>query len=164
MEAFQRALAFVLDKEGYDKLTDDPRDRGGRTKWGISQLAYPTLNIATLTQEQATQLYRRDFWLRGCCDGLPAPIGFMHFDASVNQGIRPANRMLQQAAGVDPDGEIGPKSLAAINRMNRQALCLEYATRRILHYAGLRTFETYGLGWVRRTHECLAIALALREP
>ena len=32
----------------------------------------------------------------------------MHFDASVNHGLGAAAKMLQEAAGVAIDGEIGP--------------------------------------------------------
>ena len=163
MEPFQRALTFVLAAEGGEKITDDPKDRGGLTRWGISQAAYPMLDIRSLTRDQATALYRKDYWLMGCCDGLPAPIAVFHFDTAVNMGIHTANTLLQLAAGVDPDGQIGPKSLAAINRMNRRDLCIEYASRRIVRYAGIKTFDRFGLGWVRRTHACLAMVLAAQE-
>jgi lysozyme family protein len=164
MEPFQRALAFVLAAEGGAAMTNDPRDAGGLTRFGISQRAYPRLDIASLTKAQAEQLYRRDYWLLGCCDGLPAPVGLMHFDTAVNMGITTANTLLQLAAGVDPDGQIGPKSLAAINRANRRDLCIEYASRRIVRYAGIKSFDRFGLGWVRRTHACLALALTVMEP
>jgi lysozyme family protein len=164
MEPFQRALAFVLAAEGGEKITDDPKDRGGLTRWGISQAAYPRLDIRSLTRAQAEQLYRRDYWLLGCCDGLPAPVALMHFDTGINMGINTANTLLQLAANVVPDGQIGPKSLAAINRMNRRDLCIEYASRRIVRYAGIKSFDRFGLGWVRRTHACLALALTVMEP
>lgn len=161
MEPFARALEFVLLHEGGEKITDDPKDPGGLTRFGISARAYPNLDIAKLTKSQATDIYRRDYWLLGCCDGLPPPIAFMHFDCAVNMGINAANTLLQLAAGVVADGKIGPKSIAAINRANRRDLCIEYASRRIVRYASLRTFDTFGLGWTRRTHACLAGALAV---
>ena len=93
MEPFQRALAFVLNAEGGEKITDDPRDRGGLTRWGISQTAYPKLDIRSLTRAQAEQIYRTDYWLLGCCDGLPPPLALMHFDCAVNMGIATANTL-----------------------------------------------------------------------
>jgi lysozyme family protein len=163
MEPFQRALAFVLAAEGGAAITNDPRDVGGLTRFGISQKSYPRLDIANLTRAQAEQLYRKDFWLAGCCDGLPAPVSLMHFDTAVNMGITTANTLLQLAANVEPDGCVGPKSLAAINRMNRRDLCIEYASRRIVRYAGIKAFDRFGLGWTRRTHACLALALSGME-
>ena len=59
-DRFVRAIDRVLIHEGGD--ADDPRDPGGRTRWGISQRTYPTLDIRRLTRTEAIALYRRDFW------------------------------------------------------------------------------------------------------
>ena len=59
-DRFVRAIDRVLVHEGGD--ADDPRDAGGRTRWGISQRTYPTLDIRRLTRADAIALYRRDFW------------------------------------------------------------------------------------------------------
>lgn len=59
MSDFERALAFCLKWEGGDKITDDPRDPGGLTKFGISQRAYPNEDIRKLTRGRAAFLYRR---------------------------------------------------------------------------------------------------------
>ena len=46
---FERAFSYVLRNEGvYANDRDDP---GGATKYGISQKAYPALNISALTLE-----------------------------------------------------------------------------------------------------------------
>ena len=61
MNLFDRALAAVLDWEG--AVTNDAADPGGLTKYGISQRAYPSLDIASLTVEQAAVIYHQDYWL-----------------------------------------------------------------------------------------------------
>ena len=43
-------------------LVNDPSDPGGLTKFGISQKSYPDLNIASLTRDDARDIYYRDFW------------------------------------------------------------------------------------------------------
>lgn len=59
---FNLAIAYVLENEG--GLSDHPLDRGGVTKYGISQSSYPKLNIRTLTKEDAINIYKRDFYDR----------------------------------------------------------------------------------------------------
>jgi hypothetical protein len=59
-EHFERAVAFVLRHEG--GYVNDPRDPGGETKYGISKRAYPRLDIKGLTEADAKEIYRRDYW------------------------------------------------------------------------------------------------------
>ena len=47
MANFNDAIVITLAKEGGAKFTDVPNDRGGATKYGISQAAYPTSIFAT---------------------------------------------------------------------------------------------------------------------
>lgn len=157
---FEKALAFVLEKEGGPTITDDPRDPGGLTRWGISKRAYPDLDIRNLTRDQAAAIYRRDYWDRAGCGNMPAGVAFFHFDTTVNQGVGTAAKFLQLAAGVDADGKIGPKTLAAVQRARPADLLVEYAARRADHYGRLPHFPTYGLGWMRRQAACLALAIA----
>ena len=157
---FEAALSFVLEKEGGSKITDDPKDSGGLTKWGISQRAYPDVNIRALTRDDAAALYYRDYWLAGGCGNVPAGVAVMMFDTAVNQGVGAAAKLLQLAVGTDPDGHVGPKTLAAVQRMRPADLLTEYAARRMVRYGTTKGFDIYGLGWSRRLMDCLALALA----
>ncbi|KWT77357.1 glycosyl hydrolase 108 family protein [Candidatus Magnetominusculus xianensis] len=65
---YTAAVRFVLDAEG--GYVNDPDDPGGETKYGISKRAYPSLDIKSLTIEDAKRLYRRDYWGRASCDAL----------------------------------------------------------------------------------------------
>lgn len=70
--AFLHALAFVLAREG--GYVNDPTDKGGETKYGISDKrdgladgkadvdgdGKPDTRIKDLTEEQAGQIYFRD--------------------------------------------------------------------------------------------------------
>jgi lysozyme family protein len=62
MTDFDRAFEKTLKLEGGGELVDDPNDAGGLTKWGISQRAYPDIDIKNLTKEQAKEIYKRDYW------------------------------------------------------------------------------------------------------
>jgi lysozyme family protein len=146
-QAFDRAVAEVLRSEG--GFVDDPRDPGGRTNFGISQRAYPNLDIAKLTRDEAIAIYWRDYWLKAGCDKLPDRVAFALLDAAVNQGPSRAVQMLQAALGVVVDGVIGPRTISRAEIAPLTALN-DFTTQRILHYAALPEFKTYGKGWVSR--------------
>jgi len=112
---------LILVEGGYN---DDPLDRGGKTKYGVSQRAYPDLDIPNLTLADAKAIYKRDYW-----DALEldrVQIGFIAhemFDTAVNMGVGVAAECTQKAANLlspgslKVDGNIGPKSVAVINRL-----------------------------------------------
>jgi lysozyme family protein len=79
----------------------------------------------------------------------------MTFDAAVNNGCSRAREWLQAALGVATDGEIGQETLAAlataIAQPNGEAqVAAELLARRFDFMAGLKTWQTFGLGWSRR--------------
>jgi lysozyme family protein len=57
------------------------------------------------------------------------------------------------AHGVDPDGGIGPKTLAAVNAFDANQLVEDYAKRRLSFLMDLQTWDTFGKGWGRRVAE-----------
>lgn len=147
MSDFYRAFRIVVGEEG--GYVNDPRDPGGRTKFGISQRAYPALDIATLTLDQARAIYHRDYWMRAKCDALPWPFALCAFDSAVNQGVGVAVRMMQDALGVTPDGVIGQRTLAAVQSANDRHLA-RYFMKRVMRYMRTDNFNRFGEGWVTR--------------
>jgi len=156
---FDKALAFTLKWEGGDKITNDPDDAGGLTKWGISQKAYPGLDIVGLTYEQAADIYKRDYWLAGGCDAMPFPVNMVHFDARVNHRPSSANKMLQRAAGVKDDGIIGPQTLSGIMSMDPHLLAIAQITERNKYYHAIvesnASQAKYLRGWLNRTGDLM---------
>lgn len=146
MTAFDRALQLVLRHEG--GLVDNPKDPGGLTNFGISQRAYPKLDIRNLTQADAAEIYRRDYWEKIHGDELPAPLAIALFDTAVNVGWPRAILMLQESLGVTVDGNIGPQTLAACARP--EAL-VWFSAARVRFYVANRNYSVFGLGWIRRT-------------
>ena len=159
MEPFDHALAIVLGHEGNDTLTDDPKDPGGLTRWGISQAAHPTVDVRNLTREGAAQIYRRDYWLPNCCDDLPAPVALCVFDSGVNQGTYAAARMLQAVLGVEVDGKVGAKTILAAHKYPVTLLIRRFQTARAHKYIGTGGFVAYGRGWIGRTIDVTAEAI-----
>lgn len=162
LSPFDAALAFVLRWEG--GLVDDPADPGGLTNHGISQRAYPDLNIRALTPQEIAQIYLRDYWVATRCPEMPAPLALMVFDSAVNQGARRAAEFLQQAAGVRVDGVLGPRTMEAAQRVwtaDPAKTLRELAARRMAHYATRPHWHRFGLGWTRRLFDALQTASAL---
>ncbi|MEM9761795.1 MAG: glycosyl hydrolase 108 family protein [Pseudomonadota bacterium] len=160
-ERFRDAHKIVRKWEG--GFVDDPHDRGGVTKWGVSLRALVAYgldfngdgavnrhDIKEMTPEQAEDVYFREYWVAVDCDKLPDGVAHMHHDAAVNQGPARAARFLQRAVGAKPDGKIGPRTLAAVGRRSPAKIVREYAARRMVHYGSLSQFVRYGLGWARR--------------
>ena len=154
MNDFERALTFCLKWEGGDKITDDPNDPGGLTKFGVSQRAYPNEDIRKLTRARAAFLYRRDYWDKGRCQDFPSPIGIVHFDCAVNTGIVRANKILQKACGVTDDGVIGKATITAIAGKNALVLAEDAIHGRELFYRSLANqspaMVRYLVGWLNR--------------
>lgn len=150
MDAFDRALSVVLGHEGGDIITDDPRDAGGLTRWGISAISHPTVDVRNLTRDGAAEIYRRDYWDKLRCAEFPAPVALMLFDSGVNQGTRTAAKFLQQAVGAVDDGEIGARTIAAAYRHPVERIIRRFSEARIRHYLALGSFRTYGVGWLNR--------------
>lgn len=157
---FTDALALVLKHEG--GYVNHPEDPGGETKYGISKRAYPDLDIAGLTEEQAGEIYLRDYWMPIKAPELPLPVALMTFDAAVNMGLKRAAQFAQRCAGATDDGLIGPVSIACINeayQQDNQAFLEGLYAERQAFYEKLKTFPTFGKGWTRRNQETLKEAI-----
>lgn len=159
MTDFDKALAFTLKWEGGDKITDDPDDAGGLTKWGISKKSHPELDIAGLTYEQAALIYRNDYWLVAGCDTMPFPVNMVHFDARVNHRPASANKMLQRAAGVTDDGVLGPQTMSGIMAMDPHLLAFAQITERNQFYHSIveanPSQAKFLRGWLNRTEDLM---------
>lgn len=159
MAGFDAALAHVLKWEGGEAYTNDPRDPGGETKFGIAKRSHPDVDIANLTHDQAADIYRREYWTLCRCDELPPALALMVFDTAVNQGVAFASKTLQRALKVTADGHIGPQTLVAVKAADSLTVLREYAARRMHHYMLLDDLDdTYGLGWSRRIIDTTIVA------
>ena len=145
---FDQAFIQLIGHEG--GYVDDRRDPGGETKYGISSRAYPAVDIHALTLEGAKLIYFRDYWGPAGCDVVPDSIKFDLFDMAVNSGVRPAIKLLQAVVQTTQDGVLGPKTLQAVNSMDKTKLAVRYNAGRLEFYTTLSTWPAFGKGWVRR--------------
>jgi lysozyme family protein len=115
--------------------------------------------VKALTREDAADIYRARYWSPILADGLPPGVDYMVFDLAVNSGVSRAARFLQLAVGVTPDGKIGPVTLGAVAKVDPRALVLTLSERRENFFRALRTFPTFGTGWIRRLRDVTRDAL-----
>lgn len=94
---FEQAVERVLGAEG--GYVNDPDDPGGETKYGISKRANPDVDIPSLTEDKARELYRERYWNAIKADQLPGPLREMAFDAAVNQGVPWTKAALRRVGG-----------------------------------------------------------------
>ncbi len=151
MDDFSRALEVVLRVEG--GYSDDPRDSGGKTNFGITEkvaraFGY-TGEMRNLTKQTAAEIYKQGYWLNCKCDQLPYPLSLYVFDCAVNQGSDAAKKLLQAALNVKQDGLIGSVTLAAARKSGSETAAL-FMAGRALRYTGTRGFDVYGRGWLKR--------------
>jgi lysozyme family protein len=159
-DLFEEYIARLLSHEGgYSSDRTDPGNwTGGRvgvgvlkgTKFGIAANTYPNIDIKNLTWEKAKAIYHRDFWLAAKCDKLPSLVAFQLLDGAVNSGIPNATRWLQRAVGVADDGAIGPFTLAAINKADKNDMVMLFLAERLDFMTSLRNWPNHGKGWARR--------------
>ena len=167
--AFQHALDFVLSKEG--GYVNDPTDNGGETKYGISDKrdgladgrtdvdgdGKPDTRIKDLTEEQAGQIYYRDYWDPAYCTDWPDGISLFVFDSAVQHGVKTAIRQLQAAAGVTTDGIVGLKTTKAVIGADPEWLLTRCFLRRSRYYADIIKANPaqgkYLNGWYNRLDE-----------
>lgn len=145
---FLTAINRVLSHEG--GYVNDPRDPGGETNWGISKRSYPNVSISTLTRNQASAIYYRDFWIKAHCEELSDGAGYQLMDSAVNSGISQSIRFMQRALGVADDGIYGPVSLGAMRKSTETDFIMLFLAERLEFMSKLKAWDSFGRGWARR--------------
>lgn len=164
---FKSCLAHLLNHEG--GYSDHPKDPGGATNRGVTKKAWEEWvghevikeDIKALTVADVTPFYRKRYWNACRCDDLPGGVDYVVFDISVNSGTLRASKFLQGAAGVDPDGRVGPVTLDAVRSIPVAELIDRICDKREAFYRSLPTFSTFGRGWMRRSQDVRRVALSM---
>jgi lysozyme family protein len=158
-ENFTKALEAVLHHEG--GFVNHPSDPGGMTNLGVTKKVWEEWvghdvdekQMRALTPELVAPMYKAKYWDKIKGDELPAGVDYAVFDAAVNSGAGRAAKWLQACVGVEPDGGIGPKTLAAVAAFDPAELVEDYAKRRLSFLQDLPHWGTFGKGWSRRVAE-----------
>ena len=128
MNRFDECVNVVIGFEG--GFSDHPQDRGGKTKYGITEATLNAAfsaglvshnNIKELSVDEAKIIYKANYWDKCKCGNLPRPLDMCVFDAAVHHGVGTSSKFLQEAmnkiVGADIlviDGIIGPMTLGVI--------------------------------------------------
>jgi lysozyme family protein len=172
-----RALRLILKHEG--GYVDHPRDPGGATNRGVTIGTLKRLGIdkdgdgdsdvvdlKLLTEAEAVRVFKAFYWDAVQADLLPSGLDYAVADFAVNSGPVRAAQYLQRILGVEDDGHIGPKTLAAVAKANPAAVITALTERRLTFLRGLSTWNTFKGGWQRRVGEVRdeAMRMAAQPP
>lgn len=175
MAKFEEALPYVLEHEGVT-YTDDPKDPGGATKFGISlrfvlegsielDLDHDgdvdKQDIALLDLATASVLYANHFWFPGRMGLFRSQVvATKLFDTAVNIGLHRSARLVQHLLVSDfgrplqVDGIIGGRTVAAVNTVDPERLVVAISKAQEGYYRGLveqrPVLSRFLKGWVRR--------------
>ena len=165
---FQAGLDAVLKHEG--GYVNHPKDPGGATNRGVTQAVYDSYrrrhglsprSVKGITELEIAEIYRRQYWDAVQGTFLPSGLDYAMFDFAVNSGPRRAIIFLQEIVAALPDGQLGPKTLAAVADRKANELIIELCDKRLAWLKGLNHWPTFGKGWERRVKEVKAAALKM---
>lgn len=149
---FDAAFDLILKHEG--GFSDHAADPGGKTRYGITEAVAREVgyrgDMRELPLDLAKRIYKDRYWDTVKAEQLPPAVRYVVFDAAVNSGPGQAVKWLQRALGVADDGVIGPKTLAAANAANPDALRMRMLSQRLRFMAGLTNWPAFSRGWAIR--------------
>lgn len=165
---FDKAFEYTMPFEGWDAYTNDPDDKGGATKYGITVRTLTAIrfdvdgdgdvtenDVKSLTYSQAKDILKRKYWDMIQADSIESErIAIKLFDCAVNMGPARATRIAQEALndlryGLVVDGLMGPKTLSALNGSDEDVFFLFLVSRLEQFYVGLNQ-RKFLKGWLRR--------------
>lgn len=149
---FDQAFKLLLTHEG--GFSDHAADPGGKTRYGITEAVAREVgyrgDMRELPLELAKRIYLERYWKPVRADELPAGVRHVVFDGAVNSGPGQAIKWLQRAVAVLDDGVLGPKTLAAVQAANPDALRGKILAQRLRFMANLPNWPAFSRGWARR--------------
>ncbi len=114
--------------------SNHPADRGGPTRWGVTEAVARSHGYAGdmrhFPYDEAVAIYKRRYWLRPSFDKVSAlapQLAGELFDTGINMGPATAVGFLQRAlnalnrngqdfADIATDGQIGPRTIGALQQ------------------------------------------------
>lgn len=117
-----RLIDDIIRREG-DEYTNNPHDRGGPTKFGITldtlasyrgHVSVTASDVEALTEVEAREIYDH-IYVKPFAPlaGISGPLLGLLVDSGVQHGPERAIKWLQTALGVVSDGDLGPKTVLA---------------------------------------------------
>jgi len=121
--SFDSFKLLLVPLEG-DKLTDIADDAGGLTRYGISKVMHPEVDVANITLQDAYKWYEQNYWDRyqlSRIDSQEIANKLMSF--LINENPTTVIHCLQRAVSrcggfVKEDGILGPNTIYFLNLAN----------------------------------------------
>src|SRR5260370_19326583 len=165
---YNRAMQIgVLPHEG--GYTNDPRDPGGPTNWGITILdarKYWKANasaedVRTMPKMVAEGIYASHYAALLRYNDLPAGVDYAVLDYGINSGIARAARVLRALVGAnDQNDYLNDTIVALVRQRDTKKLIQAIDDERLRFLRSLSTWDHFGSGWGRRVAEVNALALS----
>ena len=163
MADFRELIPFILRWEG--GFVNDPHDQGGATNKGITIGTFRQYygkdatveQLKRITDAQWLHIFKSGYWDRWKADRIRSQsVADILVDwvwASGAWGVKIPQRLL----GVDPDGIVGPRTLAAVEACEPRSLFGRIKTARLQYIDDIcrRTpaNERFRRGWVSRIND-----------
>jgi len=154
---YKTAMAHLRRDEG--GYVNHPRDPGGATNFGVTQAVYDayrkrkglaTRSVRQIAEAEVAEIYRTQYADKVRYDDLPAGVDYATLDAAVNSGVSRGAKWLQLSVGASADGKVGPQTVSKAKAADPIKTIKAIYARRTGFVQGLKTFATFGKGWMRR--------------
>ena len=171
MADFNLAFPIIARNEGGYANTSG--DKGGETYAGITRKNFPNWAGWTIVdaneplqngqfiqdadlQDEVKSFYQSNFWDTIKMGEIESQkVANFTFDWNVNSGAW-AVKALQNAAGVTPDGEVGPLTISAVNAIDEDLLMPVLIAARIQFYKDIvaknPSQQKFLSGWINRAN------------
>ena len=164
-----KAIDFVLlqeDAKISGVVTNNKSDRGGRTRYGVAESYHPDLtktgfydtmsnkDALTIADQIYEQQYAKPLYLQLIKD---QNVANALLSMAINSGINTATKLFQRAVGVDDDGQMGPKTLAAANNYSPSILLSSFYNMQSGYYNRIvmanPSQHVFLAGWLNRAKQ-----------
>ncbi|MBV7434504.1 glycoside hydrolase family 108 protein [Cardiobacteriaceae bacterium TAE3-ERU3] len=168
---YEQVMRWVAVSEG--GFSNHKADPGGATNYGITQATYDawrkaegqsTRSVREITQTEVARIYKTNYADMIRYDALPAGVDYAVLDFAINSGVSRAVKFVQRIVGVQDDGIMGSKTLAAIGQFSPRLLIDALCDSRLEYMQSLKTWGTFGKGWERRVASVKKHARMLDDP
>jgi lysozyme family protein len=152
-------LNALIQEEGGE--VNDKDDAGGRTKYGISEVSNPEAWAdGDVTISEAKEIFRKKYLVAPGFDKVAdSKLQHLLVDFGVNSGPTVAIQKLQLVLGVKVDGQLGPKTLAALSDANVRSVTNQLVAQRVKMLCAICVKTPSQLkflnGWIDRALEFL---------
>lgn len=172
MAEFNKAIEPLLENEGL--YSNDPKDSGGETVWGVSRNNFPDIPLWGMVDKLKGSIYFpdnirqndeikkavREFYYANFWQPIKANEIFDQteannlFDFAVNSGSKQAVKIAQRALNVIDDGVVGLGTLLALNDCDPEIFILRFKIEKIKFYCSIVDNKPEQIrflkGWIKR--------------